>query len=284
MYCKRCGQTLAPDQRFCRSCGAPNQAAGVPSPEDPAPTGPPEPPVPPPPAESPARLASSRAGLVGAVLVLSLAIAGGAVALIVSGGGPASKTTTEVLAAAPGTDAAPTQGTTGATAPVSTSTPAAVPPTASATTTPATTTPATTTPATTTTTTATTAAGSGPGQAAAALRTYWSDVASGDYAQAAAMETPSERGTDPESRMQAEQPTINVISIGQPSSASGTAQVPIDFWAQDTEQTSFSDTQCRHFVMKAVMIENDDGSWSYAGTVSGSATVTVQNGSPNCHS
>ncbi len=118
----------------------------------------------------------------------------------------------------------------------------------------------------------------------AALRTYWSDVDRGDYAQATNMESASERQTDPESNMQAEAPTINVVSAGQASADSGQADVPISFWARDTKTTSFSDTQCRHYTMTAVMVEKSDGSWSYDGLVSGSAVVTVENGNPNCHS
>jgi hypothetical protein len=310
MYCKQCGHELGAAQRFCRSCGARNDAAVVSAPSHPpaaarperqatpppapitepmytpSPTPPTErlytspraaePPQPPvPPAGRPRRGPSGRAGLIAALLVLSLAIAGLAVALILSKGSGKTSTTTDVLSsrsttkpptAAPTTPATP--ATTTATQPSSTS--------------------ASTTTTTTTSTTAASstsgASASGAGGAAAALRNYWHDIAAGNYSQAVAMETASERETDPETNMQAEAPIINIVSIGQPSADSGTADVAINFWAQDTKPTSFSDTQCRHFTMTAIMIQNGDGSWSYNGSVPGSASSTIEDGNPNCRS
>jgi hypothetical protein len=98
------------------------------------------------------------------------------------------------------------------------------------------------------------------------------------------MESASEQATDPESNTQAEAPMINVVSVGQASAHSQKADVPIEFWAQDTKATSFSDTQCRYFTMTAVMVQNSDGSWSYDGPAPDSASVTVEDGNPNCHS
>jgi hypothetical protein len=315
MYCKKCGQELAPDRRFCRNCGTARDTAGVQPLTDSSTTATPEhepsasrptaprsvpsqslmgsraaspdpdapfrtPPAPatqplyppppaaqaphsPPPAGPPSRGPSGRAGLTAALLVLALTIAGVAVAVVLAKGHGAPKTTKASVSE---------RRTTASTATVQQTTPTTTTTGVTTATQPTSTSASTTTPSTPAT---------GP---VAALRKYWSDIASGKYSQAADMESASEQGTDPESTMQAEAPMINVVSVGQPSSDRGEADIPINFWAEDTKATSFSDTQCRHFIMTAIMIQNSDRSWSYNGSVSGSATVTVANGNPNCHS
>ena len=71
MYCKRCGQELAPDQRFCRSCGAPGEttdaqppaapsAGAPPAPESVAPPDSPHTPPPAPPYTPPTEPVSER--------------------------------------------------------------------------------------------------------------------------------------------------------------------------------------------------------------------------------
>jgi hypothetical protein len=100
------------------------------------------------------------------------------------------------------------------------------------------------------------------------------------------METPHEQAQEPSflSDKRTEQPMINVVSIGQPSSSSGAAEVPIAFYALDRYPTSANDTTCTYFQMTASMIQGGDGSWFYNGPLPGTAQVTKEPGSSNCHS
>jgi serine/threonine protein kinase len=122
--------------------------------------------------------------------------------------------------------------------------------------------------------------------AGGALQAYWTLVNTGHYVDAWTMETPHEQGQEPSflSDKRTQQPMINVVSIGQPSSSSGTAEVPIAFYALDRYPTSTNDTTCTYFQMTANMIQGADGSWFYDGPVPGTAQVTKEPGSSNCHS
>src|SRR5207248_1498293 len=101
-----------------------------------------------------------------------------------------------------------------------------------------------------------------------------------------AMETSSEQAQEPSflSDKKAAQPMINVVSIGSASSSSGSADVPISFYAQDRYPSPGSDTTCRHFQMTAQMVQNGNGSWSYDGPVAGTTQSTTEPGNSNCHS
>lgn len=118
-----------------------------------------------------------------------------------------------------------------------------------------------------------------------ALRHYWQLMANGSYQRAYNMESARLQGDYSSfvNDKQTAQPMINVVSIGSPSSASGDADVPIQFYAQDRFPSNGSDTTCRYFDMTAHMVQNSDGSWSYDGPVSGTDNVTAMPGSPDCH-
>ena len=122
--------------------------------------------------------------------------------------------------------------------------------------------------------------------AGAALQQYWMLVNEGHYRHAFSLETPTEQAQDPSfvSDKKMAQPMINVVSIGQPSSSSGEADVPIEFYAQDRYPSPGSDTICRYFQMTAQMVEVDGGDWLYDGPVSGTSQVTEEPGSSNCQS
>lgn len=122
--------------------------------------------------------------------------------------------------------------------------------------------------------------------AGAALQQYWQVVNEGHYGQAWAMETPHEQAQEPAfvSDKKAARPMINVASIGQASTSGTQADVPIAFYAQDRYPSPGSDTTCRYFRMTAHMVEIDVDDWAYDGPVSGTAQVTEEPGSPNCHS
>jgi hypothetical protein len=111
-------------------------------------------------------------------------------------------------------------------------------------------------------------------------------VNTGQYAQAWEMETAHEQGEEPSflSDKNSERPMINVVSIGPASSDSVAADVPIAFYALDRYPTSSADMYCKYFEMTAHMIQGSGGSWFYDGPVPGTAQVTTEPGSTNCHS
>jgi serine/threonine-protein kinase len=120
----------------------------------------------------------------------------------------------------------------------------------------------------------------------ASLQAYWTLINTGHYRKAWAMETSTEQSQEPSflTDKKAAQPMINVVSIGSASSSTGSADVPISFYAQDRYPSPGSDTTCRWFQMTAHMVQNGNGSWSYDGPVAGTAQATVEPGSSNCHS
>ncbi len=122
--------------------------------------------------------------------------------------------------------------------------------------------------------------------AGAALQSYWTLVNTGHYRRAFALETPNEQSNEPSfvSDKKAAQPMVNVVSVGPASASSGTAEVPISFYAQDRYASPGSDTICRYFQMTADMVQMGGGTWLYDGPVSGTAQVTEEPGSSSCHS
>ncbi len=122
--------------------------------------------------------------------------------------------------------------------------------------------------------------------AGASLQAYWTLINTGHYRKAWAMETATEQSQEPSfiSDKKTAQPMINVVSIGPASSSSGSADMPIAFYAQDRNPSPASDTTCRYFQMTAQMVQNGNGSWSYDGPVAGTAQATAEPGSTNCHS
>jgi serine/threonine protein kinase len=122
--------------------------------------------------------------------------------------------------------------------------------------------------------------------AGASLQAYWTLINTGHYRKAWAMETANEQSQEPSflSDKKTAQPMINVVSIGPASSSSGSADVPIAFYAQDRNPSPGSDTACRYFQMTADMVQNGNGGWSYNGPIAGTAQATAEPGSTNCHS
>ena len=76
-------------------------------------------------------------------------------------------------------------------------------------------------------------------------------------------------------------PGIVVISVGTPQPGSGTAQVPVDFFARDTNPTSGSDTKCREFQGTAELVEQN-GAWRYDPSGNQLNATVVSASNPNC--
>ena len=94
--------------------------------------------------------------------------------------------------------------------------------------------------------TGTTAAATGP---ADILQEHLSDLGSGQYQAAFELTSSAYQAQNPgwvQDRSTAD-PSVNIISIGAPQYGSGTAQVPVDFYARDANPTPGSDTKCREF-------------------------------------
>lgn len=119
--------------------------------------------------------------------------------------------------------------------------------------------------------------------AASTLQTHLADLGSGQYQAAFALMSPSYQSQNPswvQDRSTAD-PRVNVISVGQPQSVSGGAQVPVDFYAQDGNPSSGSDTNCREFQGTASMIEQS-GNWYYNPGGNSLTTTVVPSSNPNC--
>jgi hypothetical protein len=112
--------------------------------------------------------------------------------------------------------------------------------------------------------------------AASALDNYWSGVADGNYQQAYDAETPSEQHSDSVSDMESDQPQVNVIWTKPGASDADGEASRINFYTVD------NDGVCRHFSIDSQMVRADS-QWLYDGPVSGAALVdTNADGNPNC--
>jgi hypothetical protein len=125
------------------------------------------------------------------------------------------------------------------------------------------------------------ATGSGEGPAAT-VSTYWQDMADGSYAAAYALETTRVQGDFPNFVADREEgdPVINVIYVGSPQYGSGSATVPIEFYARDRYPNPNSDTLCRLFDTSANMVQ-EGGQWYYDGLASGGSVVNSS--TPDCN-
>jgi hypothetical protein len=153
-------------------------------------------------------------------------------------------------------------------------------PSAPATTSPA---PAATSPATTSAPASSPAAPSSPGPAQV-ITTHLQDLNSGNYPGAFNLMSATYRSQNPSwpSDRSAADPAINIISVGSPQYGSGSAALPIDFFARDRHPTPGSDTQCREF-QGTVHLVKQGSSWRYDPS-GDSLSATVSNGNSNCPS
>ncbi len=159
--------------------------------------------------------------------------------------------------------------------------PPAAPPVTSGSSTP--TPPVATSPPTTSTPASPPPAPSPPGPAQV-IRTHLQDLGSGNYAGAFKLMTSAYRSQNPSwpSDRSAADPGINIISVGSPQYGSGSAEVPVDFFARDRNPTAGSDTQCREF-QGTVHLVKQGGSWRYD-PAGNSLNATVSNGNSICPS
>jgi serine protease Do len=122
-----------------------------------------------------------------------------------------------------------------------------------------------------------------PQDPASTLQSHLEDLGSGQYQAAFALMTSSYQARNPNwvSARAAADPQINIISVGTPQYGSGTAQVPVDFYARDTNPTSGSDTKCREFQGTAELVQQN-GAWFY-NPDGDQLTATVDpDSNPNC--
>jgi hypothetical protein len=76
-------------------------------------------------------------------------------------------------------------------------------------------------------------------------------------------------------------PSVDIISIGAPQYGSGTAQVPVDFYARDANPTPGSDTKCREFSGTAALVQ-ESGSWRYDPASNQLASTVQAANNPRC--
>jgi hypothetical protein len=109
---------------------------------------------------------------------------------------------------------------------------------------------------------ASTAAGSGG--PAGAIRGHLEDLQKGEYQAAFELMSAKYRHENPDwaSTRQTADPTIRIVTIGSPSYAHGAAYVYVDFYAQDSNPTPGSDTDCREF-KGAVEVIGGGTTWRY---------------------
>lgn len=147
---------------------------------------------------------------------------------------------------------------------------------------------ASTTASTQSTTTTNQAASSttGPVQSgpAAAIRRHYADLNAGRYQQSFNLMTPSYRSANPNwiSARTAADAGYTIVSIGPAQLGSGSAQVPVNFYARDRHTITGSNTECRHFqgTVEMVLI---GGAWLYdpSGSSIPAGTV-VPSSNPSC--
>lgn len=120
----------------------------------------------------------------------------------------------------------------------------------------------------------------GPGPV---LRTHLQDLGSGQYQSAFDLLSPGYQAGNPSwiQARSAADPGITVISVGAPANGSGSAQVPVDFYARDRNSTQGSDTRCRDFQGTASMV-NENGSWRYNPDGNHLTATVVPSANPNC--
>jgi len=120
---------------------------------------------------------------------------------------------------------------------------------------------------------------------ASVIRTHLQDINAGNYQAAFALMTSSYRAENPSwpSDRAAADPGIEIISIGTPSYGSGTARVPVDFFARDRHPSPGSDTRCREFQGTAALVEVA-GSWRYSPAASQMTATDVPTSDPRCPS
>ena len=118
--------------------------------------------------------------------------------------------------------------------------------------------------------------GGDSGAASAALDGYWGDVSDGNYQQAYEAETAAEQHTDSLGDMEKEQPQVNVVWT-RPGVADALGETArINFFTMD------SDGVCRHFSIDSQMVRSA-GRWLYDGPVSGATVVDNRaEGNANC--
>ena len=123
----------------------------------------------------------------------------------------------------------------------------------------------------------------GAGGPAATLRVHLQDLGSGQYQAAFNLMSRSYQAQNPSwvQARSAADPGVSVISIGTPQYGSGTAQVPVDFYARDRNPTSGSDTRCREFQGTASMVSEGSG-WRYDPSGNRLTATPASSSNPNC--
>lgn len=108
-------------------------------------------------------------------------------------------------------------------------------------------------------------AGYNPNTPTRILRRHYAHLDDGEYAAAFRLMSASYRSRNPKWTSERSQagPNITIDSVGPASfPGGGVARVHVSFYAQDTYETSSSDTICRHFE-GTVTMRKQDGAWRY---------------------
>jgi hypothetical protein len=115
------------------------------------------------------------------------------------------------------------------------------------------------------------------------LRRHFAALGSGRYQGAFHLMSPRYQSQNPSwpSDRASANPGINVISVDSPQYGSGSAQVPVDFYARDRNPTPGSDTQCRHFQGTA-NLSHSGGTWRYDPSGNSVTATVVSSSDSNC--
>jgi hypothetical protein len=117
----------------------------------------------------------------------------------------------------------------------------------------------------------------------ATLQTYFQDLGSGQYQAAFNLMSSGYQAQNPGwvAARAAAAPGITIIMVGQATVSAGSAEVPVDCYARDSNPTSGSDTNCREFQGTASMIQ-ENGAWRYDPAGNQLSASVVPGTNPNC--
>jgi ribosomal protein L40E len=273
VLCTECKHANLPDSKFCRACGRRISPQATPArPRPPARVSAADQPPPEPARRRPSRLA------IGAVIATVLIAGSGAaaVALLSRKTHPPARTAGATAAKVSRKTRQPAR--TSAAAVQTTSAGGSAPPTSPSTTAnPARqTTSGPSVPATQASTT------SAPAET---IHQHLEDLGSGKYQQAFNLMSSSYQAQNPSwpSIRSAADPGITIISVGTPTLSPAGADLQVDFYARDHNQTSGSDTRCREF-KGAVSMVKQGAAWKYNPAGNHLQSAVVPQSDPKCPS
>jgi hypothetical protein len=132
---------------------------------------------------------------------------------------------------------------------------------------------------------ASSSAPTGPPGPSTTLRTYFQELGSDHERAAFSMMSKTYEEQNPTwlSEREEAQPQVNVVSVGSATYSSGSAIVPVEFFARDRFQSRGSDTLCRRFTGTVTMI-HAGSQWQYEPDTSKLIATVVPSSNPGCAS